>query len=684
MAQTKQDNSTSASTWQERFENRKIKQRQMFEDAAKYYDIMYAVQNTQKISPWKAKVYVPILASKAWDLIARMSDVIPLFDVTIKNELDLDDSTGNFQLAQGVQEREDRIAAKLQYDYLNAHDEPMKLKVFDPLVDAVVAGTGYAYAPWCAHEDVQRARPYDELGTMDNTKTVTKTTQTGYNGFEPINFFNVFPGDGPNWFKIPYLIVRGYSTKVDMEKSGLYENLDQCDTGPRQPVDEFTLYNQSRDRVLNELDMVAMDDTVDMITYYECYERTADGLTLTTYAEGLANEAPEGGLEEDNHPWVEIRSTTVPYWHNIYPVVPFYCRRKSFSPFGESLFENNRTLQSATNDLFNHYLDNWNLSIDSMLMYEDGTLTNDFIIEPGGEITFTGEAPKQFKFPEPNPTQLSTVMNVLEKGIDTATFSPYAAGTPNDPADKTRGTAYGVKTITEAATTKIGFFRDNFKQSMKIVGRIWLSNLQQFADNPSEIRRIQNGRVVPDVVMPSDYQGEIDLDIDDDSMTPLSKQDRIDANDRFIQNLMLLQKVGIQQAEVFKSPSDIPRYNLLEIAEDVAELYSKRNFNRYLLPSNVPQQGSDQGNFRDTPQGVALDGIAKKIDKMEPDIQAQVEEVAGLHSSAMHPQSTVTNAMDHATKQAQMENPQGGLDGSGPAQQPNAGGKPAPQAGATA
>jgi hypothetical protein len=106
-------------------------------------------------------------------------------------------------------------------------------------------------------------------------------------------------------------------------------------------------------------------------------------------------------------------------------------------------------MQSAVNDLFNHYLDNWNLSIESMLMYEDGTLTNDFIIEPGGEITFTGDPPKQFKFPEPNPQQLSVVMNVLEKGIDNATFSPYASGNPNDKNDKTQGTAYGVKTISQ-------------------------------------------------------------------------------------------------------------------------------------------------------------------------------------------------------------------------------------------
>ena len=112
-----------------------------------------------------------------------------------------------------------------------------------------------------------------------------------------------------------------------------------------------------------------------MVTYYECYERTEKGVQLTVYAEGL----DEGN---GSNPWVEIREPSYPYWHQMFPVVPFYSRKKSYSVFGESLFENNRTLQSATNDLFNHYLDNWNLSIESMIMYEDGTLTNDFIIEP--------------------------------------------------------------------------------------------------------------------------------------------------------------------------------------------------------------------------------------------------------------------------------------------------------------
>ena len=636
---TKKQEQKKASVWQQRFENRKQKQQQMFEDAQKYYDIMYAVQNTTKVSPWKSKVYVPVLASKAWDLIARMSDVVPLFNVTIKNELEIDDTTGNFQLAQGVQERQRRIEAKLHYDYKCGDEEPMKLRVFDPLVDAVVAGTGYAYAPWVFEEKTSRGRQYDDQGTMDNENVVVKKTQTGHNGFDPINFYNVFVADAPSFFKAPYLIVRGEKPLVDMEDSGLYENLDKVDTTFKS--DEKDLFNVSRNRVVN--DDIEQDETVDMVTYYECYERTSKGIELTTYAEGESQDT-------DDTPWVKIRPESVPYWHNFFPVVPFYARRKSFSQFGESLFENNRTLQSATNDLFNHYLDNWNLSIESMLMYEDGTLTNDFVIEPGGEITFTGEAPKQFKFPEPNPQQLSLVMGVLEKGIDAATFSPYAAGTPNDANDKTQGTAYGVRTITEAATTKIGFFRDNFKQSMRVVGQIWLSNLQQFSDEPAEIRRIKDGKEVPDVVMPSDYQGELDLDIDDDSMVPLSKTDKRGMNNEFIQNIMGLQKAAFEQAGVFKQMSDIPRLNFHEILEDTAELYSKKDFDRYLLDSSVeipqPEQPDNTKellnfNYKDAPD----------------DIQAQIEEMYGLQPSALHDTALATAAAEHGTKQATAEQP---------------------------
>lgn len=634
-----------AKIWLQRFQDREEKLRPMFEDVQKYYDIMYAVQNTTKVSPWKSKVYVPILASKAWDLIARMSDVVPLFNVDIKNEFQIDDQTGRFVIPEDVKQRQQRIEAKLHCDYKRGDTMPMKLKVFDPLVDAVVAGTGYAYAPWVPETKIQRARRFNSAGVMDNRNIAVKKTFTGHNGFEGINFYNVFPADGPNFWEIPYLIVRGEKPLVDMDPE-IYTNLDKVDTAFKS--DEARLLNTSRNRVVN--DYVETDETVDTVTYYECYERTPAGITLTTYAEADHADGEDAG-------WVEIRKTSTPYWHNQYPVVPFYLRRKSFSPFGESLFENNRTLQSATNDLFNHYLDNWNLSIESMLMYEDGTLTNDFVIEPGGEITFTGEPPKQFKFPEPNPQQLSLVMNVLEKGVENATISQYASGVPDSQSDKTQGTAYGVKTITEAATTKIGFFRDNFKQSMRVVGQIWLSNLQQFADAPEEIRHTVGGKTYPDVIMPSDYQGEMELDIDDDSMTPLTKADKRDMHDAMINNVLGIQKAAIQQAQIFKDPTDIPRFNFVEIVSETAELYSSKDIDRFLLDNTI--------EIPEEPQDDTKEYLNLSYKDAPPDIKAQIESKMGLQPSAIHDTDIVTQAEEHGTRQAAAENA-GGINEQSP------------------
>lgn len=659
MANSKTNKKYKSDTWQTRFQICKDNQQKLFEEAKKNYDIMYAVFNSKSIAPWRSKVYIPILASKAWDLIARMSDIVPLFDVTIKNELDFDDDMGRMVVPEDVRIRETMVEAKLHQDYMKNGDEPMKLRVFDPLLDAVVAGTGYAQAPWVFQEQKNYGRQVDEDGMIADTENViVKSTKTGYNGFDGINFFNVFVAKGaPSFWKAPYIIVRGFKPLVDMEMSGRYENLDKVNTELRKEM--FDEYNASRNHLVNDNELDS-DSTVDMVTYYECYERTADGIQLTVYAEGM----------DKNNSWLCIRKPSYPYWHNMYPIVPFYCRKKSYSPFGESLFENNKTLQSATNDLLNHYLDNWNLSIDSMLMYEDGSLTNDFVIEPGGEITYTGEVPKQFKFPEPDPNQLTTVLNTIGQAIEAATVPQYLSGVPQSELDKTQGTATGVSKITEAATEKVGFFRDNFKQSMKVVGRIWLSNLQQFMDLPSEIRLKAGGQEVPGVVMPGDVQGELELDIDDDSMTPVTKSERRSMKDAFIDRATVIQNQAIAQAEVFGTPEDVPRYNFTEMLQDLADVYSVRNVGNFMLDNKEAIAAMQERAANQTPpEKPPLEQINYK--DAPPDIKAQMEEAAGMTPSPEHQLNQELSAATAGDQLAGILNPNMNTNGAIPNVQPD-------------
>lgn len=381
-----------AQIWHTRFTRAEANQERLFKKVSKYYDIMYAVQNTDNIAPWRAKIYVPIMASKAWDLIARLSNVLPYFRTRIQNEMMYDEEKGKIVIPQEVIAKQQRIDSKLYHDYCYGQDEPMKLKVFDVMLDAVVGGTGFAKSYWYYGDKKKYSREYDMNGMVkDMGKEKVKTYKHGMNVFEPLNFFNVFIGENStSYAKAKYVIVRHFKPLDELKANLTYTNVELlADT---QEKGNFDTYNQARNRVVNANKAEEDDETVPTATIYEVYERTPNGVLCGTYGVGKAETG-----------WVELEKPYKKFWHNYFPVQPFYIRRKTFSPWGESLFENNSSLQYATNDLFNHYLDNWNLSIDSMIMYEDGTLTSDFVVEPGGEITYTGEKPDAFKFPEPNP-----------------------------------------------------------------------------------------------------------------------------------------------------------------------------------------------------------------------------------------------------------------------------------------
>lgn len=586
-----------AQTWQTRFNRCETNQEKLFNKVSKFYDIMYAVQSNENVAPWRAKIYVPIMASKAWDLIARLSSVLPYFRTRINDEV-IVNANGDMEIPKEVRDRQKRLDAKLSYEYQYGQEEPMKLKVFDTMLDAVVAGTGFAKAGWEHGEETYFSREYDEKGMVKDMGTEkVKKLKKGHNTFEPINFFNVFIGDNAsNYGKAKYVIVRYFKPLDELKANPMYKNVNLLIDTPNKG--NFDIHNQARNRLVNEPKSDMNDDTVPTATVYECYERTPNGTKCMTF-----------GIGKSDKVWVEIEEPKVKYWHNHFPVQPFYCRRKSYSPWGESLFENNSSLQYATNDLFNHYLDNWNLSIDSMIMYEDGTLTSDFIIEPGGEITYTGEKPEAFKFPEPNPAQLSMVMGVIEKAVENATVPQYISGVPNSGIDKTAGTAKGISMISEAATEKIGYMRDNFKQSMVMVGKIWLSNLQQYQDMTEEIRTFERGAEKPDIVLPSDYAGDIALTIDDDSLTPMTKEEKRGSLEALTAQALMIQKASIEQANILGSKDYIPIVNYAEILEESVQYYAVKDPARFIVEKSETEE-ADPMDMSEEDKMMALNGTA--------------------------------------------------------------------------
>lgn len=598
-----------STTWKERFTKAEDEQQKLFNRVSKYYDIMYSVQNSSNMAPWRSKLYIPILASKAWDLISRLSGVTPYFRTEIE-EYVLDET--GFTVPEDVRERQNRLDAKLRKDYVETPDEPMKFKVSDILIDAVVAGTGWGKASWEVKKEKIYEKEMDDDGLPKNVdKDKVTSYEYGCNVLEPLNFFNVFVSpNSPSWGKASYIIVRYFKDFEELKGNSNYD-LNKLDDKPK--YSDYETYNQSRNKVSNQQSQ-AHDKTVKTATVYECYERRADGVYMTTYAEGKG---------KDN--WVEIRKKGKRYWHKHYPIVPFYIRKKSFSPWGESLFENNATLQSGVNDLMNHYMDNLNVSLDSMIMYEDGTLTNDFVVEPGGEITYTGEAPKQYKFPEPNPGQISTVMNELQSAIEVATVPQYISGVPDSSTDKTAGTAKGISLITEAATEKIGFMRDNFKQSMLVIGNIWLSNLAQFQDEAEFVRYPKEGELKVDAVMPKDYQGKIGLNIDDDSLLPLTKDEKRDISLQFLAQVGQIQKLAIEQAQFFQDPTSVPKIDYTEFIEEISQYFSVKDVTRFMSRDIAPPQSL---NPEGAPEGAGAPGDLGSTGGQSP-IEAALQGIQG-------------------------------------------------------
>lgn len=545
---------SKAQVWKERYSIAVKNQEPMFNKFAKWFDLMYATVNEENIALWRSKVFIPVIAGKAWNLIAKFVGLKPGFEVSLRDPEPMPDIPEEIEedpqmkqeyikaqneRIQELKERATKMQKKLEYDYDNPRlNETVRDKMLQSLIDATVTGTGIAKVPWTIKTHKRYERIVGEDGTVDLTKEKLIESQYGCNDLIPVNIFNVFVAPGsPNLYDAPWIIIKEYKTLDQLKKASVYSNIDQLEDAKAE-ADQFAQYKKARNRLTGEQDPVASDKTLDYVAIYECYE----GDTICTYADA-------GGKKGNDTPWVEIRKQKNPYWHGKYPLVKFVIKQRPHDFWGEGLFEVTERLQSAVNDVFNHYMDNWNLSVDGVWMNEESSNVNDFVIQPGGVITYRGTAPQPARIPEPNANSVQIVMQNIQKAIEDATVSSYAMGAPNSATDQTQGTATGIMRLQEAAGDIISFMRSNFQQSIKQIGQMWLSNNQQFIDQPLTINDGQE----PLLIEPAELQGDMELKIDDASMQAVSKEDQKATYLAFIQQTLQLQQASMQQAQALQT-----------------------------------------------------------------------------------------------------------------------------------
>ena len=591
------DKVAEAQKWKDRFEIAVNYQKPMFEKWAKWYDDMYAHLTNKNLAPWRSKVYMPIIASKVWDLISRFIQYRPGWDVTVrtlpinllsKEEFDL--------YMDDMNQKVEKVTMKLDYDYDNPLlEDSIPDELLGVMLDACVTGQGVGRTPYLQRRTDYKSYVQGDTG-MDFSQVKTDTATEGYNAFTGINIFNFFLKPGSRSLqKSPWIIISDQVPVYELEADPKIDKtaLKKLQTGAIQ--NEFATYEASRNRLVATEDANSLDTTTQMAQIYECWDKQFNEMVIY-------------GVGEDG--WTELYRGQNIYWHQKFPFVPFYVRRKPYQFWGESIFENSETLQAAINDVFNHFMDAHNMA-DGMIAIEEGSVVEPYVIEPGGELRYRGDMPKQFRFPQPDANTVQTALNVVNGAIENATISQYASGVPNSQNDNTQGTATGVTRMMEAAAEKVGFMRANFRRAWREVGQMWLSNTQQFMQTDVVVRKMEKGQTTNEVLRPQDMIGIFGVSVDDGSFEPISKDQKKQDFLAFQQFVMGVQQASQAQAERTQDPAQAINLDFTEILQRGAEHFGE-NAAHFIAEAStinpqVPQEvpgGSPEGLPEGLPEGI--------------------------------------------------------------------------------
>lgn len=565
--------------WSSRFDIAKSYQLPLFEKWSKWYDDMYAHISNQQLAPWRSKVYMPIISSKVWDLISRFIQYRPGWEVDIRtlpvNTLD----KAAFDLyMEDMNKKVEKVKMKLNYDYdCPLMEDPIQDELLGVMLDACVTGQGVGRAPYLQKRTDYKSYVNADTG-VDYSQVKNDSAMEGYNAFTGVNIFNFFLKPGAKSLqKSPWVIIADQVPLYELERDPKIDKaaLKTLKTG--QLTNEFAQYEASRNRLVTTQDANSLDTTTNMAQIYECWDKEWN----ETIIYGVGGSG-----------WVELYRGQNVYWHKKYPLVPFYVRRKPYQFWGESIFENSETLQAAINDIFNHYMDAHNMA-DGMIAIEEGSVVEPYIIEPGGEIRYRGEIPKQFKFPSPDSGSLQTALNVINGAIENATISQYASGVPNSATDQTQGTATGVTRMMEAAAEKVGFMRANFRRSWREVGQMWLSNTQQFMRTDVIYQQKVKGETQNEVIRPEDMIGIFGIRVDDGSFEPISKDQKRQDFVTFKDFALGIQQASVAQAERTQDPNQALNLDFNEFLQRGSEHFGESS-SHYIVPTEqiTPQQPS--------------------------------------------------------------------------------------------
>lgn len=495
--------------WQDRRTIAESAQIPIYKKFKGYYDQFYSVVKNIS-SPWRSKLWLPEFFSVIWVKAAILTAKPFSWEVSAREDAD----TLNAEVAKKV----------LEYQIKEPHVQPSHYKRFTTgTLDALITGTAIYSVPFRISKDYFHQYGLGKDGLINTKEVKTTSRVVRWNEFEPIEHTRFFKDpysdtlQGAQW-----IIIRQYLTANNIKGKnaitpGYYVNLNQLD-GLEGATDQLGHYNVSRNNLLGLSDKIAQDKTVKYVEVWCCYEKKYDEYTGEQYVE---YSEIAGGKTYIRKPKKQEN------WHGLYPFAVQYDYDRPHEFWGIGEIEANESIVKGMNDNLNHFMDNLNLSNNSMIIRRTDTDVEPFIIEPGGEVIYDGDtAPQQFRFPDPNGQTFQIAHGVLKATLDKSTgVDGYMAGSPSSSVDKTRGTKGGIEAITQNAQGRMAYSMRQSADFLEQVGRIWLSNVQQFFTEDFMVRLTDNKMVN---YAPEEVRGEMDVFVADDSLTPTSKGEKLD------------------------------------------------------------------------------------------------------------------------------------------------------------
>lgn len=630
------------SKWQGRLTAAQENQKKPFDKAKESYDIYYAIMSDEeKAKNWRSNTFLPVLPGKVREVKAKLSILEPRFQVTpadswkvVGKELVFDEDA----LAKAM-----KVSKKLDREFVNYNADgglPPRATVDFSVTDALVAGWGLALAPLATYKKIYKKHEalkdaqgedsaYVDMNTNIRKELLRVKTELVY-----IDIFKAYISPlAKSWERPFWIMLEREDTYAGLLKKNGTKG-EQIYNLPKELKEaKPTEYTNDYAGVRNNTFGYATDsneqrdDSVDLFTVFDCYDEDEDEFLTFVLA-----KIP--GYDSD---WFLARRMANPYNHGLIPIVPFHTKRRANSPFGESFLEISKDVQHAINASYNQFDDNAKISGETMAVVDKNSIIDGFDVRPGGTIEYdslNGEKPEPWTFNTPNPAVLGTQMEILERNMESGTTPQYASGQVNSNMDKTAGTKGGIGMLMEAANDKVSEMYRELKSSLLRYGYISMHNAQQYQNYIEIIDKPDMSRsglaamrakkaTAAEFITPSELQESFDLDIDDESLLPMTRSERREMFVQYVQLLIEFQKASGDQVDMAQTPEDLLRLDWADISKELGAEFGRLNapafIKKPLTKADLKKQKIDQA----TAEQEATDKASQIAQKNNPGADVQ-------------------------------------------------------------